>query len=81
MFQRCALRKFRVTDGQNTRGRDSRDQIAFCGFYSFLVDVKTMLPAKFWGGGGSLSWGAFISILQPDISLSQDILRHFPFPK
>ena len=49
LLQRCALRKFHVTDGQKTRdqitrGRGSimkiaRDQIALCTFNSFLVEV------------------------------------------
>ena len=45
--------KIHVTDGQNTRdqisvirfrvikGPKARDQIAFCAFYSFLVEVQT----------------------------------------
>ena len=51
LLQRCALRKFHVTDGQKTRdqitrGRGSimkiaRDQIALCTFNSFLVEVQT----------------------------------------
>ena len=51
LLQRCALRKFHVTDGQNTRDKITsdkrsrhayaRDQIAFCAFHSFLVEVQT----------------------------------------
>ena len=48
---RCALRKFHVTDGQNTRDKITsdrrsrrayaRDRIVFCAFHSFLVEVQT----------------------------------------
>ena len=48
LLQLCALRKFHVTDGQNTRdqitsdeGPNARDQIALCAFHSFLVEVQT----------------------------------------
>ena len=51
LLQRCALRKFHVTDGQNTRDTITsdrrsrrayaRDRIAFCAFHSFLVEVQT----------------------------------------
>ena len=36
LVYRCALRKFHVTVGQNTR-----DQIAFCVVHSFSVEVQT----------------------------------------
>ena len=36
LVYRCALRKFHVTVGQNTH-----DQIAFCTFHTFLVEVQT----------------------------------------
>ena len=36
LVYRCALRKFHVTVGQNTH-----DQIAFCAFHSFSVEVQT----------------------------------------
>ena len=38
LLQRYALRKFYVIEGPN-----ARDQIAFCAFRLFLVDVKTKL--------------------------------------
>ena len=49
LLQRCASRKFHVTDGQNTRNTSdrrsrrayARDRIAFCAFHSFLVEVQT----------------------------------------
>ena len=47
LLQRCALRKFLVTDGRNTRirlrvieGPNARDQTALCAFHSFLVEVQ-----------------------------------------
>ena len=44
----CALHKFHVTDGENTRDQNTSDrrskcaydQIALCAFYSFLVEVQ-----------------------------------------
>ena len=48
LLQGCALRKFHVTDDQNTRDYDqftsdrkARDQSAFCTFHTFLVEVQT----------------------------------------
>ena len=49
LLKRCALRKFRLTDGQNTRvirlrvieGLNARDQGAFYAFHTFLVEVQT----------------------------------------
>ena len=43
LLHRCALRKFHVTDSQNTRDQitsDARDQNAFCALHSFLVEVQ-----------------------------------------
>ena len=47
LFQRCALRKFHVTDCQNARDQITsdrrskpRDQVAFCALHSFLVIPK-----------------------------------------
>ena len=44
----CALRKFHVTDSQThviklrvIEGPKVHDQIAFCAFHSFLVEVQT----------------------------------------
>ena len=36
LLQRCALCRFHVTDGLNTC-----DQIAFCAFHSFVVEIQT----------------------------------------
>ena len=33
--------KTRVIKLRGVEGRDARDQIAFCAFYSFLVEVQT----------------------------------------
>ena len=48
LLKRCALRTFHVTEGQNKRvqlrvieGPNARDQIAFCAFHSFSVEVPT----------------------------------------
>ena len=48
LLHRCALCKFHVTDSQThvirlrvIEGPKTRDQIAFCAFHSFLVEVKT----------------------------------------
>jgi len=49
LLKRCALHKFRVTDGQNTRvirlrvieGPNVRDQDVFYAFHTFLVEVQT----------------------------------------
>ena len=46
LLHRCALRKFHLTDSQTThdqitRGPHVSDQIAFCQFHSFLVEVQT----------------------------------------
>ena len=48
LVQRCALRKFHVTDGQNTRDQITSDRrskrawsSAFCAFHTFLVEVQT----------------------------------------
>ena len=48
LLQRCALRKFHVTDVKTRvirlhviEGPNTRDQIAFCAFHSFLVEVQT----------------------------------------
>ena len=45
----CALRKLHVTDSKNIRdqitsdkGPNARDQIAFCAFHSFLVEVQSI---------------------------------------
>ena len=43
LLHRCALRKFHMTDSQNTRDQitsDARDQNAFCALHSFLVEVQ-----------------------------------------
>ena len=47
LLQRCTLRKFHVTVGQNTQhlitrveGQNMRDQIASCAFHSFLVEAQ-----------------------------------------
>ena len=46
-LQRCALRKFLVTDGQKTRDQitsnrspNARDQSAFYAFLTFLVEFQ-----------------------------------------
>ena len=44
LLQCCALHKFHVTEDQNTcdqsrRGRS--EEIAFCAFHSYLVEVPT----------------------------------------
>jgi len=53
LLQHCALRKFHVTDSENMcdqifvirfrviEGPNVHDQIAFCAFHSFLVEVQT----------------------------------------
>ena len=48
LFQCCALCKVHLIDGQNRRdqilsdqGANASDQIAFCAFHSFLVEVQT----------------------------------------
>ena len=44
LLHRCALRKFHVTDTQNTRDQirsDKRSKRAFCAFHSFLVEGQT----------------------------------------
>ena len=48
LLQRCALPKFHVMDGPNTRNRfrvkeepNASDVIAFCELHSFLVEVQT----------------------------------------
>ena len=48
LLHRCALRNFHVTDSQThvirlrvIEGPKTRDQIAFCAFHSFSVEVKT----------------------------------------
>ena len=47
LLLRCALRKFQVTDSQNTQDEiaserrfNVRDQIAFCALLSLLVEVQ-----------------------------------------
>ena len=47
LLQRCTLRKFHLTDGQNTqhlitrvKGQNARDQTALCAFHSFLVEAQ-----------------------------------------
>ena len=47
LFHRCALRKFHVTVKTRVtrlgviKGPNARDQIVFCAFHSFLVEVQT----------------------------------------
>ena len=48
LFQCCALCKVHVIDGQDRhdqilsdQGANASDQIAFCAFHSFLVEVET----------------------------------------
>ena len=49
MLQHSALHLFHMIDGQNTHAQitgesiNENDQIAFCAFYSFLVEVQTKL--------------------------------------
>ena len=48
LLQCCALHKVYVIDGQNThdqissdQGANASNQIAFCAFHSFLLEVQT----------------------------------------
>ena len=44
LLQCCALHKFHVTEDQNTRDQSRRgrsENIAFCAFHSYLVEVPT----------------------------------------
>ena len=48
LLPRCALRTFHMTDVKTrvirlrgVEGRNARDQIAFCTFHSFSVELKT----------------------------------------
>ena len=48
LLQRCALREFHVTDSKTSvtrlrviEGSNALDQIAFCTFHTFVVEVQT----------------------------------------